>query len=102
MVRLSSVVLLWRPMLDESILYLGRGIKVNTDKESRDKASAYWDTLPEGIKQAMVRVKAYKQGRTATEVFGKHVEREGYHDDCQLIADFISITVIESIGYGVR
>ena len=70
--------------------------------EETDKASAYWDTLPEGIKQAMVRVKAYKQGRTAAEVFGTHVGREGYHDDCQLIADFVSVTVIESIGIGVR
>lgn len=43
------------------------------------------DLSPE-VAEAMLRIKKYKGGMTACEVFGQ-AGREGYHDDCTLVAE---------------
>lgn len=73
-----------------------------TKCEQEQKARDYWDTLPEGIKEAMVRIRMYKRGQTAYDVFGQSVGRDGYRDDCQLVADYVSATIIDAIGAGVK
>lgn len=46
--------------------------------------------LPPEVAEAMLRIKKYKSGETADEVFGQ-AGREGYHDDCKIVAEcFVS------------
>jgi hypothetical protein len=45
--------------------------------------------FPDGIVEAMQRLKRYGDGERASDVFGQS-GRLGYHDDCRLIAEYFT------------
>ena len=49
--------------------------------------------LPPEVAEAMLRVKEYKDGRTVAEVFGPS-GREGYRDDCKIIAEYFVSRIV--------
>jgi len=62
-------------------------------KELGPLLTAFKDAMdgrfPDGIFEAMKRIQRYKRGDRAEDVFGES-GRSGYHDDCQLVADYFA------------